>query len=130
LESNIGKGIGKRDFQRRGEAKRIINESIKSAESKKREALVEAKEEILKASNDYEREAKERRADSQAGAPSSAKGREPGPQNREYREKGRHNFHKNGTAEESRNEVALVKKSQMELLERISALPQTRPRPI
>ena len=29
------------------EAKRIINESIKSAESKKREALVEAKEEIL-----------------------------------------------------------------------------------
>ena len=31
------------------EAKRIINESIKSAESKKREALVEAKEEILKA---------------------------------------------------------------------------------
>ena len=33
------------------EAKRIINESIKSAESKKREALVEAKEEILKARN-------------------------------------------------------------------------------
>ena len=31
------------------EAKRIINESIKSAESKKREALVEAKEEILRA---------------------------------------------------------------------------------
>ena len=29
------------------EAKRIINEAIKSAESKKREALVEAKEEIL-----------------------------------------------------------------------------------
>ena len=30
------------------EAKRIINEAIKSAESKKREALVEAKEEIHK----------------------------------------------------------------------------------
>ena len=30
------------------EAKRIINEAIKSAESKKREALLEAKEEILK----------------------------------------------------------------------------------
>ena len=45
------------------EAKRIINESIKSAESKKREALVEAKEEILKARNEYEREVKERRAE-------------------------------------------------------------------
>jgi len=45
------------------EAKRIINESIKSAESKKREALVEAKEEILQARNEYEREVKERRAD-------------------------------------------------------------------
>ena len=30
------------------EARRIINESIKSAESKKREAMLEAKEEILK----------------------------------------------------------------------------------
>ena len=47
------------------EAKRIINESIKSAESKKREALVEAKEEILQARNEYEREVKERRADLQ-----------------------------------------------------------------
>ena len=47
------------------EAKRIINEAIKSAESKKREALVEAKEEILQARNEYEREVKERRADLQ-----------------------------------------------------------------
>ena len=31
------------------EAKRILNDAIKSAESKKREALVEAKEEILQA---------------------------------------------------------------------------------
>ena len=35
------------------EAKRIINEAIKSAESKKREALLEAKEEILKSRTDY-----------------------------------------------------------------------------
>ncbi len=47
------------------EAKRIINEAIKSAESKKREALVEAKEEILKARNEQEAEAKERRAELQ-----------------------------------------------------------------
>ena len=45
------------------EAKRIINESIKSAESKKREALLEAKEEIHKNRTEYEREVKERRAE-------------------------------------------------------------------
>ncbi len=47
------------------EAKRIINDAIKSAESKKREALVEAKEEILKARNEHEAEVKERRAELQ-----------------------------------------------------------------
>jgi ribonuclease Y len=47
------------------EAKRIINESIKAAENKKREALVEAKEEILAARNEHEREVKERRAELQ-----------------------------------------------------------------
>jgi len=47
------------------EARRILNEAIKSAESKKREALVEAKEEILQARNEYEKEVRERRADLQ-----------------------------------------------------------------
>ena len=47
------------------EARRIINESIKSAESKKREALVEAKEEIHKSRTEYEREEKTRRAELQ-----------------------------------------------------------------
>ena len=36
------------------EGKRIINEAIKNAESKKREALLEAKEEILKNRSEYE----------------------------------------------------------------------------
>ena len=40
------------------EALRIINEAIKSAESKKREALLEAKEEILSSRNEYEKEVK------------------------------------------------------------------------
>ncbi|MCI8849680.1 MAG: DUF3552 domain-containing protein, partial [Oscillibacter sp.] len=47
------------------EGKRIVNEAIKSAESKKREALLEAKEEILKNRSEYEKEVKERRADLQ-----------------------------------------------------------------
>lgn len=47
------------------EAKRIINESIKTAESKKREAVLEAKEEIHKNRSDLDREIKERRSEIQ-----------------------------------------------------------------
>ena len=47
------------------EATRIINEAIKGAENKKREAMVEAKEDILKQRSEYEKEVKERRADLQ-----------------------------------------------------------------
>ena len=48
------------------EAKRIINEAITGAESKKREALVEAKEQILAERTTYEREVNERRSDLQS----------------------------------------------------------------
>ena len=44
------------------EAKRIINDAIKSAESKKREALVEAKEEIHRNRTEFEKEEKARRS--------------------------------------------------------------------
>ena len=47
------------------EARRIINEAIKSGESKKREMLVEAKEEIHKSRAENERENKERRSELQ-----------------------------------------------------------------
>ena len=50
------------------EALRIVNEAIKNGESKKREALVEAKEEILRSRNEYEKEVKERRAEQQKHA--------------------------------------------------------------
>ncbi len=43
------------------EATRIINDAIKSGETKKREAILEAKDEILKARNEADREIKERR---------------------------------------------------------------------
>ena len=45
------------------EATRILNDAIKSAEAKKREAMIEAKEEILKNRNEAEREIKEQRQD-------------------------------------------------------------------
>ena len=58
------KTVGEREIiSAEEEAKRIINESIKSAESKKKEALLEAKEEIHKNRSEYEREEKERRSE-------------------------------------------------------------------
>ena len=47
------------------EARRIINDAIKSAENKKREATVEAKEEILKARTEFDKEIKDRRSEVQ-----------------------------------------------------------------
>ena len=46
-------------------AREIIDDALKTAETKKREALLEAKEENLKAKNDLDRETKERRAEIQ-----------------------------------------------------------------
>jgi ribonuclease Y len=47
------------------EAKRIINEAIRGGENKKREMLLEAKEEIHKSRTEYEKEVKDRRAELQ-----------------------------------------------------------------
>ena len=47
------------------QAKRIINDSMKTAENKKREAILEAKEAIQKERADLEREIKERRSEVQ-----------------------------------------------------------------
>lgn len=46
-------------------SREIIDEALKTAETKKREALLEAKEETLKTKNELERETKERRAELQ-----------------------------------------------------------------
>ena len=45
------------------EATRLINEAIRSGESRKKEMLLEAKDEIHKSRTEYEREIKERRAE-------------------------------------------------------------------
>lgn len=46
-------------------AREIIDEAIKAADAKKREASLEVKEEIIKARHDFEKETKERRAELQ-----------------------------------------------------------------
>ena len=103
------------------EAKRIINESIKSAESKKREALVEAKEEILQARNEYEREVKERRGDLQKQERRLQQKEENLDRKTENIEKKEEQIQsKLADLEAAREEVFVVKKTQMEVLERIS----------
>ena len=103
------------------EAKRIINESIKSAESKKREALVEAKEEILQARNEYEREVKERRADLQKQERRLQQKEENLDRKTENIEKKEDTLQRKlAELDAARDEVATVKKTQMEVLERIS----------
>ena len=64
----MGMGIRKRFAEREigsaeQEATRLINEAIRSGESRKKEMLLEAKDEIHKSRTEYEKEVKERRAE-------------------------------------------------------------------
>ena len=103
------------------EAKRIVNEAYKSAESKKREALVEAKEEILKARNEHEREVKERQAELQRQERRLQQKEENLDRKTENIEKKEEQLSaKLSKLEATQNEAEQIKKSQMELLERIS----------
>lgn len=103
------------------EAKRIINESIKSAENKKREALLEAKEEILKTKSEYDREVKERRTDLQKQERRLQQKEENLDKKMDLLEKKEENLaFKLSNVEAEREEVSLLKKSQLELLEKIS----------
>ena len=58
------KKVGEREIgSAETEATRIINEAIRSGESRKKEMLLEVKDEIHKSRTEYEREVKERRAE-------------------------------------------------------------------
>lgn len=103
------------------EAKRIINESIKAAEAKKREALVEAREEIHKNRAEYEREIKERRAELQKQERRLQQKEETLDKKTDGIEKKTDALNqKLAAADAQREEIKLIKKSEMEMLERIS----------
>ena len=105
------------------EAKRILNEAIKTAESKQREAMVEAKEAILTARNEWEKEEKERRSDIQ-------KQENRLQQKEENLDRKTDNIEKKEEAlqakmaelESAREEVEGIKARQMAELERISGM--------
>ena len=103
------------------EAKRIINESIKAAESKKREALVEAREEIHKNRTEYEREVKERRNELSKQERRLQQKEENLDRKTDALEKKTEALNqKLSQAETMQEEIKLVKKSQLEMLEKIS----------
>ena len=103
------------------EGTRIINEAIKSAEAKKREALVEAKEEILKSRSEYEREQKARRADLQRQENRLQQKEENLDRKTEAIEKKEESLaQKHAAIDRENEEIKTIKRSQTEMLERIS----------
>ena len=107
------------------EATRIINEAIKSGESKKRELLVEAKEEIHKSRSEHDKEIKERRAELQKQERRLQQKEESLDKKVDAFEKKEEDLRKRQAAVvASQEEVNLIKKSQLEMLEKISGLTQ------
>ncbi len=105
------------------EARRIINEAIKSAESKKREATVEAKEEILKARTEFDKEVKDRRNELQRQENRLNQKEENLDRKTENMEKKEDALAaKTAQVERERAEVEEIKGHQLEQLERISGL--------
>ena len=103
------------------EGKRIVNEAIRSAETKKKEALLEAKEEILKSRSEYEKEVKERRNDLQRQENRLQQKEENIDRKTEAIEKKEEALaQKHNLVDRETEEIKVIKRSQTEMLERIS----------
>ena len=116
------KKSAERDLQSaENRAKAMINDAIKQSEAKKREALLEAKEEIHKNRSEHEREVKERRSE-------ISKQENRLRQKEESLDKKTENLEKKSelladkvaALETQHEEIALIKRSQLEMLEKIS----------
>ena len=107
------------------EARRIINEAIKTGESKQREALLEAKESIHKERVEYEREVKERRSELQKQERRLQSKEENLDKKTDNIEKKSEQLTKKiSEADALREEVKLIKRSELEMLEKISGYTQ------
>lgn len=103
------------------EAKRIINDAIKASENKKREALIETKEEIHKNRTEFDKEMKERRSEIQKQERRIMQKEESLDKKYETLEKKEAQLaSKIADNEKVAEEVALLKRSQLEMLEKIS----------
>ena len=103
------------------EAKRIINDAIKSAESKKREALVEAKEEIHRNRTEFEKEEKARRAELQKQERRLQQKEESLDRKTDALDRKTESLNQRlANVEAQQNEIKAIKKTQQERLEEIS----------
>lgn len=103
------------------EAKRLISDAIKTAESKKKEALVEAKDEIYRMKNEAEREVKERRSEVQRQEHRLQQKEENLDKKIDNLEKKEEVMQRRqAEVEERLQEVEQIKKSQFEMLEKVS----------
>ncbi len=105
------------------EAKRIINESIKSAETKKREMLVEAKEDIQQSRNEYEKEVRDSRNSLQKQERRLQQKEESLDRKADqYERKEEELAKKMANVSATQTEVSEIKRAQLETLERISGM--------
>jgi len=105
------------------EAKRIVDEAVKTAENKKRESLLSAKEEINKNRNEAERELKERRGEISRQERRLQQKEDALDKKAENMEKKEENLNRKiKEADEEKEKIAGIHKAQIELLERLSGL--------
>ncbi|MDP4108543.1 MAG: ribonuclease Y [Bacillota bacterium] len=105
------------------EARKMLNEAIKACEAKKREALIEAREEIHKNRAEADKEIKERRIDLQKQERRLQQKEEALDRKYETIEQKDETLNRKlKEAEEHQEEIKAVKKSQLELLEKISGM--------
>ena len=105
------------------EAKRIINESIKSAENKKREMMVEAKEEIHRNRTEYDKEVKDRRSELQKQERRLQQKEETLDRKTEqYERKDEELTRRLANVAATQEEVSDIKRAQLEMREKISGM--------
>ncbi|MDO4458511.1 MAG: ribonuclease Y [Clostridia bacterium] len=105
------------------EAERIVNDAVKEAEAKKKESVLEGKEEVQKFRNDAEKELNERRKEIQRQERRAVQKEENLDRKIENYEKKEVQLDgKLKKADDALKEAETIKKSQLEMLERISGL--------
>lgn len=115
VESKIGSAEEK--------AREIIDEAMKTAETKKREGLLEVKEEALKTRNDLEKESKERRAELQRYEKRVLSKEEALDRKSDSLEKKEHQLvSKEDKLNKQKQEVEALNEQRVQELERISGL--------
>lgn len=103
------------------EATRIVNDAVSKAESKKKEAILEAKDEIHRQRTELEKELRERRSEVQRQERRLAQKEESLDRKTENIEKKDEQLtSKLKAAEKKAEEIEVVKRSQIEMLEKIS----------